>query len=390
MRKLLSLSVLLSVVFIFNCQAQIDTADYFNFNLVNNPGFEDLRRDIPIDDIDGSKAFRNSIAKWASPTQSTPDLHYDESFGGSDDGARTGYGVIGILTHNPSSKRSQTYREYIQTKLDKTLVKGQEYYIELWVKRSINSALASNNIGVILRPDPIIRKDWYPLLHKRPIINSRAVINKDYPEWTKISGTYIASGSERFMIIGNFYNNILTKFEKATDVSKTAYEQAYYLIDDVGLYMSRTPPPPEPEPEPEPETLANMDVEVGQVIKLDRIYFETAKWTLLPASYEELDQLVALMNLHEGMKIAIHGHTDSRGKDPYNQNLSENRAKAVYQYLLDNQIDLARIEYVGFGESNPVADNDTAEGRQINRRVEFVVLEISPAVEVENVAGDGY
>ena len=77
------------------------------------------------------------------------------------------------------------------------------------------------------------------------------------------------------------------------------------------------------------------------------------------------------------MEIAIHGHTDDRGDDNYNLNLSKNRAEAVYKYLTSQgAIAKERLSFEGFGEKKPVATNETPEGRQINRRVEFVVTKI--------------
>ncbi|MEM9919144.1 MAG: OmpA family protein [Bacteroidota bacterium] len=392
--KFFYVSILLwGMSFLGELSAQVDTSQFMATNLVPNPGFEDLRRALPPNDLDGSLAFRNSIAKWASPTKATPDLHFfDYVEAAGEDAPRSGNAVAAILTHNPRSKRSHTYREYIQTKLEKTLTKGQEYYFEVWVKRASNAQMASNNIGVIVRPDPIIRQEWRPILHVRPVVEQRQIINRYKREWIKVSGTFKAAGGERFLIIGNFHNNQTTKLVDASDLGKQSFRQSYYLLDDVGLYQSKTLPPPEPEPVSEVETLENMVVRVGQTIQLDRIYFETAKWRLLSASFEELNQLVGLMAKRPGMKIAIHGHTDDRGSDVYNQQLSENRAKAVHQYLLEHGIPQERIGFEGFGESTPIASNDTAEGRQLNRRVEFTVLEFreEEGLKMENIATDGH
>ena len=148
-----------------------------------------------------------------------------------------------------------------------------------------------------------------------------------------------------------------------------AFNNSYYLIDDVMLCATTVEPEPEPEPVPEPP-------KVGAVIKLDRVFFETAKWALLSESNEQLNELVSLMMEYPSMQIEIHGHTDSRGNDSYNQNLSENRTKSVFEYLVENGIDSERMKYIGYGEKKPIADNNVAEGRQLNRRVEFVVTSI--------------
>ena len=79
------------------------------------------------------------------------------------------------------------------------------------------------------------------------------------------------------------------------------------------------------------------------------------------------------MDDNESLEIEIHGHTDNQGEEDYNQTLSENRAKAVYNYLIGKGIAKERLSYKGFGESKPIATNDTKEGRQLNRRTEYVI-----------------
>ena len=74
--------------------------------------------------------------------------------------------------------------------------------------------------------------------------------------------------------------------------------------------------------------------------------------------------------------IEISGHTDNQGGEAYNQKLSENRAKSVFEYLLNNGIDKSRLSYKGYGEEKPVDSNDTEEGRANNRRTEFKILEV--------------
>ena len=74
------------------------------------------------------------------------------------------------------------------------------------------------------------------------------------------------------------------------------------------------------------------------------------------------------------MKIQIIGHTDNVGSDTDNKNLSESRAKAVYDKLIEKGIDNIRVSYKGMGESQPIADNDTEKGQQTNRRTEFIII----------------
>lgn len=116
-------------------------------------------------------------------------------------------------------------------------------------------------------------------------------------------------------------------------------------------------------------------IEVGSSITLRNVFFETAKWDLKEESTVELDKLVMLMGENPKMRVLLEGHTDDVGSDAANQKLSENRAKAVYDYLVKNGVEAARLQYKGYGESKPIADNTTEEGRAQNRRTVFTVVE---------------
>lgn len=116
-------------------------------------------------------------------------------------------------------------------------------------------------------------------------------------------------------------------------------------------------------------------INYGSSVVLKNIFFETNSYNLKPESNSELDKLVEFLSVNKEMRIELGGHTDNVGGVQANQTLSENRAKAVHQYLVDHAIHPGRLEYAGYGESIPVADNKTEEGRALNRRTEFKVLE---------------
>jgi len=116
-------------------------------------------------------------------------------------------------------------------------------------------------------------------------------------------------------------------------------------------------------------------IKVGQSIVLRNIFFDFDKATLRPESKTELENLIKLMNDNPNIKIEISGHTDNIGSAAYNQKLSESRAKAVVDYLIEHGIDKSRLSYMGYGFDKPIAPNDTEEGRQLNRRVEFKIVE---------------
>ena len=114
---------------------------------------------------------------------------------------------------------------------------------------------------------------------------------------------------------------------------------------------------------------------IGCKIVLRNVFFDVGKFTLRPESTPELERLYKLLNELPRLKVEISGHTDNTGTESINQKLSENRAKAVVDYLVRKGIAQDRVMYKGYGSSEPVADNNTYEGRQLNRRTEFKIIE---------------
>lgn len=117
-----------------------------------------------------------------------------------------------------------------------------------------------------------------------------------------------------------------------------------------------------------------LKIEPGARIVLRNVFFDTAKYNLRDESKTELNRLIELLNQYPQMRIEISGHTDNRASLEYNITLSKNRAKSVVNYLIEYGIDASRLEYEGYAYNQPIATNDTPEGRQLNRRVEFKIL----------------
>jgi outer membrane protein OmpA-like peptidoglycan-associated protein len=121
-------------------------------------------------------------------------------------------------------------------------------------------------------------------------------------------------------------------------------------------------------------------IEIGQVFRLNNVFFDFDKYFLRPESFTELNRVVAFLNEYPNIEIEMSAHTDSKGADNYNMTLSDNRAKSVMDYILSKGIAASRIVSKGYGETKPVAANeqadgsDNAEGRQLNRRVEFTIM----------------
>lgn len=115
-------------------------------------------------------------------------------------------------------------------------------------------------------------------------------------------------------------------------------------------------------------------IEKGVSIVLNNVFYEFNSFELKSSSKFELNKLANLLEENPQMKIEIGGHTDNKGSLEYNQKLSENRAKSVYNYLINQGIDASRLSYKGYNFSKPVETNDTAAGRAKNRRTEFTIL----------------
>ncbi len=115
-------------------------------------------------------------------------------------------------------------------------------------------------------------------------------------------------------------------------------------------------------------------IDVGSKVVLRNIFFDFDKATLRKESTTELENLLEIMQEMPKLKIEISGHTDNKGSAEYNKILSEKRAKAVVEYLIQKGISVERLRYAGYGKERPIATNDTEGGRQLNRRTEFEII----------------
>ena len=117
-------------------------------------------------------------------------------------------------------------------------------------------------------------------------------------------------------------------------------------------------------------------VRVGSVVVLHNIFFGTDSYELEPASRTELKRVYYFLLVNPAIGVEISGHTDNTGTPEHNQNLSEQRARSVVEYLVNRGIDTKRLKAAGYGELQPRADNELEEGRALNRRTELKILAI--------------
>lgn len=159
---------------------------------------------------------------------------------------------------------------------------------------------------------------------------------------------------------------LLRGFRGSPEVSDQTVEMVrnLYGVRDVRVEILEPPPAPK---------ATEVQTKVNEIIKLKNVEFLTAKSELTPAGAATLDQVAAELAKAPALTIAIAGHTDSQGNPAANQALSQARADSVRNYLVSKGIAAARMTTAGFGQTKPIADNATPEGRQRNRRIEFSV-----------------
>ena len=145
--------------------------------------------------------------------------------------------------------------------------------------------------------------------------------------------------------------------------------------------------------------LPTTDTPRGLQVNMADVLFAFGKYDLQPPAREALAKFTGIVLAHPGLHLSVEGYTDSVGSDAFNQTLSEQRANAVRDYLVQQGLDPTSITATGFGKSNPVASNDTAAGRQQNRRVEIIIsgrsdwhedwgTELSAAAELADSRGE--
>lgn len=388
--------ITLATALLLIATAQAQTHPKLMPNLVYNPSFEEYRECPRKIDALGTLTI---VDAWYQPTAGSAD--YYNVCGSRDCGvpknklgiqdAHLGDGFCGIYCSKTD------YREYLQTELKEPLRTGEMYRVSFYVSLSEYSSGAVATIGALFTDERIVDTVRSVLMNKSvrqlapgvsqtvasyyepQVVNEYDRVLTDTKSWMQISGVFTARGGERFMTIGNFFP---ASQSNVVDLDSLTYllPGAYYYIDDVSLVcLGCTGADKEQDllVDSVAEEITEADTfQVGATFVLRNIFFDYDKATILQQSYNELQNLLAILQSHPTMKIEIDGHTDGHGSIDYNQRLSENRAKAVVDFLISKGIDPKRLQYKGFGKTRPIDTNTTDEGRARNRRVEFMVLSL--------------
>jgi OmpA-OmpF porin, OOP family len=209
------------------------------------------------------------------------------------------------------------------------------------------------------KPDPVVlvTGNVYNAKTKQPL--SAALIYQTLPDGAEAGNAISGATDGAFKIVLPYDKNYLIRatadkfFAQSENFNLDSLVKAGYKEIHKDLYL--------------------MPIEVGQVVRLNNVFFDVDKWNLRKESFIELDRVVKLLTDNPAIEIEISAHTDSDGSDDHNFKLSDNRAKSVMDYIISKGVNETRITSKGYGETKPIATNDSAEGKQINRRVEFKI-----------------
>lgn len=277
--------------------------------------------------------------------------------------------------------RIQTnYREFIQIKIDKPLVAGHHYRFEMYMVPSDHCDYYVKSLGVSFynnknayASDNIVKKFQPQVL----FFNKKGLKNENGSFWKLYTADFIAKGNEQYITIGEFSKRQSQRLvSKKFRIVNFKTKEAYIYLDDISLIdldaKVEEAIVEKNEDLPEVNYVAEALTENKKIV-LHNIIFDYNSAKLKSESYAELQLLLDYMNNNLQVEIEIIGHTDNIGDAIYNQRLSNLRAKAVYDYLVSNKINKNRLSYTGKGFDEPIADNNTAEGRNQNRRVEIKI-----------------
>ncbi len=341
-------------------------------NIVPNPSFE-LFASTPIGWYYKGEHFNNVMKYWTSPTATSPDAYgpkvrvpetwAEKGFGKQR--AHSGNSMLGLTLYGCINGKPHC-REYAQIQLAEPTVINQDYVVEFWYNH-LSRSLRINNLGVYLGKKLQNTRTEEPLI-LIPQAQAEEILVAPNGVWQKFSYKFKASEEFEYLILGNFLSDQTTLFKGTGKNDDLNF--AYYYIDDVLL---KKIPPILPIPVKE-DDLTKIKIEKGKVIQLKNIYFQSDNFELQPRSFVELQKLLFIMRENRTMSIEVRGHTDNEGGAEYNAKLSQDRAQSVANFLIYNGIDKKRVKIKGFGESQALSSNDSEEGKQTNRRVEFLIL----------------
>jgi OOP family OmpA-OmpF porin len=335
------------ILFAFSLQAQE--------NLIPNGDFEQSQQ--PNSFMVEGENYDKNMEHWHSPYMtSSPDVisdNYRPDFypDRRDDVTHyKGKACTGIIIEKSRS-------EYFGVKLNKEVEAGKKYKLTVHVAiYKGDDDILDNILGVLFMSEKLELDDIqkYSKLPMTPQFVLRKQQETDHEKWVKFDVYFAAKKNYEYLYIGNFKRH------------RIEYKK-YLFIDDISLTELKR--------KPENNIVAQVkNPVVEKPIILENVTFNYDSSNLNQSSFSSLNKLLQLLNTQPNISIKIIGHTDNIGNEVYNKKLSEDRAKAIYDYLIEHNITTNRLSYTGEGSLKPRASNDIEAGRKMNRRVEYEIV----------------
>lgn len=272
------------------------------------------------------------------------------------------------------------YKEFIQAKLVEPLHRGTTYRFSMEIRLAFWSNAVLRSFGALFSKGGYGKQADAVKSNMVDTVVKRGGLMKGF-KWFTIKGYYKADGGEKYITIGNFAREVKKDMIRM-NLFKVGYKEAYYFADDIKLVkfkdegekaIEEIVGPDHKNITEDSSLVVNNDIKVGEKIALQNIFFDPGKSYLLPESYIELNKLAQYLMKNSGIQIQVNGHTDKSGLNLKNQKVSELRAREVFEYLIKKGVQ-NKLYFKGFGSSQPIASNDTDEGKAKNRRVEFEII----------------
>ncbi len=353
---------------------------------------------LPCQFASASDIFTTNAQGWLTYDLMTPDLLVLDSLHGCPrlPAPSKGRRMVGLIMYHPfqDGQFKFDYHELIQGSLGKPLTKGKTYRVSFWTRsddslgvRHLNEIygrptgirpVQCGNFGFYFSTGPITTRENFMESQLdfavRPQLNLEEIIETN-SEWRQYNFTFHADQPYQYFLFGNFFSDAVTKINigdeermqldiknMELDFWHKTKRIAYYLFDDFRVALDTSTA----------TLVLEKALRTNQRYTFsEAVLFDFGQATLRTGAQKELNNLLEFLQKNSNLHLEIGGHTDNIGGTDANQRLSEQRAQAVYDYLIRHQIPKNQLSWRGYGESVPLVPNDSEANRQKNRRVEI-------------------
>ena len=366
-------------------------SSYSQENMVKNHDFELVDKKM----IKKLGMIDEFCQEWFSATRMPADIFVsgiksdkvrvpDNMYG--NEGAYSGDSYAGFRAY---SKDKKLNRSYASIKLKKPLTPGKQYCVRINVSLADLSKYAVNNIGVLLSNKKLIQSNTSDIIQKPQILQKTNKVMSNMEGWETICGTFVATGKEKYLLIGNFERNDKLKIEKMKRPKGFTVPQkyhAYYYLDDVIVneIEAKSQCVCSKEDEKEPEVIYSYTIKTTEestpedIINQYRVYYANIKYQVNAIGKRDLNKLAVLLQQNPSININVVGHctqeeiNEGKVSSRYRE-IGKKRANLVSQYLTEKGIDASRISTNSLEETSPASTRTTPLSQAQNRRVEISV-----------------